>query len=230
MESEDEGSSSDGGSSGQGSAEGQQQQQRQQQGALGPAAAEPTEGSQQNGSERGSGEAAAAAAAAASGESEPGGSTPGGRDSGDGGESAAAGGQGDEDDAEEVAALLREENLEALADEEREKLTQVRGGSGTDEGAGCCGGGAGCWLQPQFGFLSRPGQLIDCTGSSCMLPPGQVAVLLRRMGHHTLTWRHAFAPLQLDQLTGQPRADDILLYAVPVCAPYQVSRQLMLGS
>ncbi len=28
--------------------------------------------------------------------------------------------------------------------------------------------------------------------------------------------------LQLDQLTGQPRTDDILLYAVPVCAPYQV--------
>ncbi|KAI7842328.1 hypothetical protein COHA_003968 [Chlorella ohadii] len=61
-----------------------------------------------------------------------------------------SGQQGDEDDAAEVAALLREENLEALADEEREKLTQ------------------------------------------------------------------------LDQLTGQPRTDDILLYAVPVCAPYQV--------
>lgn len=63
-----------------------------------------------------------------------------------------------------------------------------------------------------------------------MLPPGQAAVLFRLTGHHTLTWRHTFAPLQLDQLTGQPRADDILLYAVPVCAPYQVSWQLMLGS
>ena len=123
MESEGEGSSSDGGSSGQGSAEGQQWEQ-QQQGAPGPAAAELTEGSQQNGSERGAGEVAAAAA---SGESGPGGSTPGGRDSGDRGESAADGGQGDEDDAKEVAALLREENLEALADEEREKLTQARG-------------------------------------------------------------------------------------------------------
>lgn len=30
------------------------------------------------------------------------------------------------------------------------------------------------------------------------------------------------APPQLDGLTGQPRADDILLFAVPVCAPYQV--------
>ncbi|KAL4420985.1 hypothetical protein ABPG77_001304 [Micractinium sp. CCAP 211/92] len=65
----------------------------------------------------------------------------------------AGGGEGsaqEADDAAEVAALLREENVEALAEEEREKLTQ------------------------------------------------------------------------LDQLTGQPRADDILLYAVPVCAPYQV--------
>ncbi|PSC75362.1 nuclear export mediator factor Nemf-like isoform X1 [Micractinium conductrix] len=54
------------------------------------------------------------------------------------------------DDAAEVAALLKEENVEALADEERDKLTQ------------------------------------------------------------------------LDSLTGVPRGEDILLFAVPVCAPYQV--------
>lgn len=41
---------------------------------------------------------------------------------------AAAAGHGDADaDAAEVAALLREENLEALAEEERDKLTQVGG-------------------------------------------------------------------------------------------------------
>ena len=37
-----------------------------------------------------------------------------------------------------------------------------------------------------------------------------------------LCWPRLACLVQLDGLTGQPRPEDILLFAVPVCAPYQV--------
>ncbi|KAL4425918.1 hypothetical protein ABPG75_009934 [Micractinium tetrahymenae] len=136
VEDSDSGSSSGG--------EAQQQQAEQQQQVEQPQ--QQAEQQAQQGTEAGEGSAAAAAGGgeeAASGSSS-GVDKPGAEEAG------AQGAAEQADDAAEVAALLREENVEAMAEEEREKLTQ------------------------------------------------------------------------LDQLTGQPRGDDILLYAVPVCAPYQV--------
>ena len=69
----------------------------------------------------------AAGAEAAAGESDSEGD-------GEGEESAAAAPAASPDDAAEVAALLREENLEALGDEDRDKLTQV-GTRGGEDGA-----------------------------------------------------------------------------------------------
>lgn len=115
--SEDSGSDSD--SSSAGEAEQQQQAQQQQQ-------EQQTEGQVERGLEQQGARHGEACAAAAQGSSEEaagsggsGADEPGAVDGGAGG---AAEGM---DDAAEVAALLREENVEALAEEEREKLTQV---------------------------------------------------------------------------------------------------------
>ena len=105
---------------------------------------------------------------------------------------AVAGGVGEED-AAEVAALLKSENVEELGDEERDKLTQV------GRGEVCVYG----WMQ---GMAWR-----GCCASSLHSshrPPDRACT--------------AHLPPQLDGLTGQPRAEDILLFAIPVCAPYQV--------
>lgn len=170
-ESEGEGSTSGGSSSGGADAESQRQQQpEQQQGGQGPAATEGSDAGQQNGSEQGSAPPAVAARSA----SEPSGSAAAVEgDSGDEAE-AARGGQGDADDAAEVAALLREENLEALADEEREKLTQASGGKEALLGQpklGLRGGpGPACCRMDARGWRGRHAAVPPVTRAAPLLP------------------------------------------------------------
>lgn len=77
---------------------------------------------------------------------------------------------------------------------------------------------------------SDTGYLWDCS-SRCgsagrgvqPLPPGRPL----GGGWRAAAWFHSGAPLPLqegeallDSLTGQPHPEDILLFAIPICAPY----------